>query len=88
MEYTTPSGFRDVLADEANVRERVTREVQDRLAAAGYVPIETPTLERMAVMQAGGRLPETPFKFFDATGELVTMRPDVTLQVARMCATR
>ena len=88
MEYTTPSGFRDVLADEAIERERVSRAVQDCLAAKGYVPIETPTLERMPVMQAGGRLPETPFKFFDATGELVTMRPDVTLQVARMCATR
>ena len=88
MEYTTPSGFRDVLAAEAQTREKITRAVQDRLAAHGYVPIETPTLERMGVMQAGGRLPETPFKFFDATGELVTMRPDVTLQVARMCATR
>ena len=88
MEYTTPSGFRDVLADEAIERERVSRAVQDCLAARGYVPIETPTLERMPVMLAGGRLPETPFKFFDATGELVTMRPDVTLQVARMCATR
>ncbi|MBQ3302788.1 MAG: ATP phosphoribosyltransferase [Eggerthellaceae bacterium] len=88
MEYTTPSGFRDVLADEALAREKVSRAVQDCFAERGYVPIETPTLESMAVMQAGGRLPKTPFKFFDATGTLVTMRPDVTLQVARMCATR
>ena len=39
-------------------------------------------------MRAGGRVPSSPFKFFDAQGSLVTMRPDVTLQVARMCATR
>ena len=88
MEYTTPSGFRDVLADEAANRERIARRVADLFASRGYVPIETPTLESMAVMQAGGRVPASPFKFFDATGDLVTMRPDVTLQVARMCATR
>ena len=88
MEYTTPSGFRDVLADEAAERERIARRVADLFASRGYVPIETPTLESMAVMQAGGRVPASPFKFFDATGDLVTMRPDVTLQVARICATR
>ena len=88
MDFTTPSGFRDVLADEALARETISRQVQDCFAARGYVPIETPTLENMAVMQAGGRLPATPFKFFDAAGDLVAMRPDVTLQVARMCATR
>ena len=88
MEYTTPSGFRDVLADEARAREVLERAVQDCFAERGYAPIETPTLESMAVMQAGGRLPASPFKFFDAQGDLVTMRPDVTLQVARMCATR
>ena len=88
MEYTTPSGFRDVLADEAVARERIARNVADLFASCGYVPIETPTLESMAVMQAGGRVPASPFKFFDAAGDLVTMRPDVTMQVARMCATR
>ena len=88
MDYTTPSGFRDVLSEEAVAREALARRVQDLFAARGYVPIETPTLESMAVMQEGGRVPASPFKFFDATGDLVTMRPDVTLQVARMCATR
>lgn len=88
MDYTTPQGFRDVLADEAMAREAMARRVQDLFARNGYVPIETPTLESMEVMQAGGRVPGSPFKFFDATGSLVAMRPDVTLQVARMCATR
>jgi len=88
MEFTTPTGFRDVLADEAAERERLARRVQDLFAQQGYVPIETPTLESMPVMEAGGRVPSSPFKFFDATGNLVAMRPDVTLQVARMCATR
>ena len=88
MNFFTPSGFRDVLSDEALVRERVVHAVQQVFAARGYVPIETPTLEVMDVMQAGGRLPGSPFRFFDARGDLLAMRPDVTLQVARMCATR
>lgn len=88
VNLVTPSGFRDVLAEEAIVRERITRSVQQLFADRGYLPIETPTLEVMDVMQAGGRLPGSPFKFFDSRGDLLAMRPDVTLQVARMCATR
>ena len=88
MNYVTPAGFRDVLTDEAQQRERITRAVQERFAARGYLPIETPTLEVMDVMRAGGRLAGSPFRFFDARGDLVAMRPDVTLQVARMTATR
>ena len=44
MNYVTPAGFRDVLTDEAQQRERITRAVQERFAARGYLPIETPTL--------------------------------------------
>ncbi len=88
MQCTTPSGFRDVLADEAREREALARRVLDLLDAAGYAPIETPTLELLDVMEQGGRVPATPFKFLDAAGQLVTLRPDVTLQVARMGATR
>ena len=88
MNLVTPAGFRDVLSDEAAVRERIARDVQACFAARGYAPIETPTLEVMDVMRAGGRVPGSPFKFFDARGDLLAMRPDVTLQVARMCATR
>lgn len=88
MNFTTPSGFRDVLSDEALQRERITRDVQQCFADQGYVPLETPTLEVMDVLQVGGRLPGALFKFFDSKGDLVAMRPDVTLQVARMCASR
>lgn len=88
MNLVTPSGFRDVLSREACAREAITRSVQQLFADRGYLPIETPTLEVMDVMQAGGRIPNSSFKFFDSRGDLLAMRPDVTLQVARMCATR
>ena len=88
MNFTTPSGFRDVLADEAARRETASYQVQRLLAENGYVPVETPTLEIMDVMSAGGHIPGTPFKLFDSRGDLLALRPDVTLQIARMCATR
>lgn len=84
----TPFGFRDVLGFEAVERERIGRDVQDLFAQHGFAPIETPTLEVMDVMRQGGHLPSSPFKFFDSRGDLLAMRPDVTLQVARMCASR
>ena len=88
MVPATPRGFRDVLPSEAAWRESIQSQVQALFDEWGYDPVETPTLESMAAMQVGGRIPSSPFKFFDATGDLVAMRPDVTLQVARMCATR
>ncbi len=88
MRPVTPSGFRDILQDEAAERERITRAVQDLFASHGFLPIETPTLEVMDVVSQGVRIPTSPFKFFDSRGDLLAMRPDVTLQVARMCATR
>ncbi len=88
IDLVTPLGFRDVLTAEAAERERITRGVQDLFASHGYLPVETPTLEVMDVMALGGRLPASSFRFFDSQGDLLAMRPDVTLQIARMCATR
>lgn len=88
MNYVTPVGFRDVMCEEALVREELSDRVRRCFADAGYLPIETPTLEVLDVMEAGGHVPEAPFKFFDSHGDLLAMRPDVTMQVARMCATR
>lgn len=88
MNYVTPVGFRDVVSEEALVREELTARVRACFAEQGYLPVETPTLEVLDVMEAGGHVPAAPFKFFDSHGDLLAMRPDVTMQIARMCATR
>ncbi|MDR0515057.1 MAG: ATP phosphoribosyltransferase regulatory subunit [Coriobacteriaceae bacterium] len=88
MDFVTPAGFRDILPEEARLREEISSQVQQCLARSGYTPLETPTLEVMDVLQAGGRITGAPFKLFDAQGDLLAMRPDVTMQIARMCATR
>lgn len=88
MNFATPTGFRDVMPQEALRREQLAHACQALFAAHGYQPIETPTLESFDVMEHGGHVPGSPFKLFDRAGALLAMRPDVTLQVARMCATR
>lgn len=88
MNYVTPAGFRDFSAEEATLREEIIFNAQQLFAKSGYTPIETPTLEIMDVLEAGGHVPASPFKLFDSQGELLAMRPDVTMQVARMCSTR
>jgi ATP phosphoribosyltransferase regulatory subunit len=84
----TPRGFKDVLPEEARWRESITTKVQAVLSSWGYAPIETPTLEVLEVLEQGGRLNETSFRLFDSDGALLVLRPDVTLPIARMVASR
>ncbi len=84
----TPRGFKDVLPSEARWREAIVSATRRTLALWGYAPIETPTLEVLEVLEQGGELTSTPFRLFDTDNELLVLRPDVTLQVARMVATR
>ena len=88
MNFVTPQGFRDVLCDEALLREVASEKFAKLTAESGYLPIETPTLEVMNVLDASNQNPTSPFKFYDLSGNLLAMRPDVTLQIARMAATR
>ncbi|MGI6105205.1 MAG: ATP phosphoribosyltransferase regulatory subunit [Raoultibacter sp.] len=88
MNFVTPAGFRDIMGEEARQREEITAKVQAYFSERGYALIETPTLEVLDVLQVGARMSQAPFKFFDSQGDLLAMRPDVTTQVARMCATR
>ena len=85
----TPWGFRDILPEEALVRERIARTVTERVAAHGYLPVETPLLEdRSALEASGGRNADTPFKLFDDDGRLLVVRHDNTLPIVRLVSSR
>ncbi len=84
----TPWGFRDILPDEAALREDVTERVRSCLKAHGYQPVETPLLEDKSALEAGGRITDTPFKLFDDDGRLLMVRPDNTLSIARLVTAR
>lgn len=85
---TTPRGFRDVLPDEALWREQICAAVGGCFAQAGYLPVETPLLEERDLLAEDDAAGEVAFRLFDSDGSLLMLRPDVTLPVARMVATR
>lgn len=84
----TPIGFRDVLPEEAAERERIVNLMQERFSERGYLPVETPLFENHELFRRGAHLEETPFQLFDQTGQQLVLRPDITMSVARMVATR
>lgn len=90
MRPTTPRGFRDVLLNEAAERETIVRLVVDVFDAWGYAPVETPVVESHEALAAvGAHGGETaPFRLLDSDGELLVLRPDMTLPIARVAATR
>lgn len=84
-----PVGARDVLpAEAAEVREIESR-VARTFELAGYREVITPVLELADVLdraQEGG-LART-FRLFDSHGRVLALRPDLTIPVARLVATR
>lgn len=86
----TPEGTRDILLGEC----RVQREVQKRLSRVftlrGYHEVLTPGLEYYDVFSlSGAALPQQEmYKTTDNHGRLLVVRPDSTLPIARMAASR
>lgn len=89
MRPITPRGFRDVLPAEAEEREATARRISDVLAGWGYGLVETPVVEDLAVLEAAtGSLEGTAFRLIDLDGRLLALRPDMTVPIARVAASR
>lgn len=85
---TTPWGFRDILPEEAQVREEIAGTVRACFKAHGYLPVETPLLEDPSALTDIGRSIETPFKLFDDDGRILAVRSDNTLPIVRLVSAR
>ena len=90
MQPVTPRGFRDVLFEEARERETVTAAIAAAFSSWGYDPVETPVAEEYRTLEAGSgtTLDETAFRFFDLDGSLLALRPEMTVPIARVAASR
>ena len=89
MIHPIPPGTRDILPDEM----RELRELQATLIEVferyGYGQVATPTLEYDEVLARGeGRSGVGAYRFFDERGELLALRSDMTIPIARLAATR
>lgn len=90
MRPVTPRGFRDVLLTEAAERRVVAQHFGDVFEAWGYGFVETPVVEEYATLEAGagGSLEGTAFRLFDVDGSLLALRPEMTVPIARVVASR
>jgi ATP phosphoribosyltransferase regulatory subunit len=84
-----PAGGKDVLAVEAEELRAVEAALRERFGRYGYREVMTPVLEFEEVIdraQEGGL--REAFRLFDDGGRVLVLRPDLTIPVARLVATR
>src|ERR687888_886590 len=89
MIHRIPPGTRDVLPEEMRELRRLEGSLADAFERFGYGEVATPTIEYHEVLARGDdRGAPTAYRFFDERGELLALRSDMTIPIARLAATR
>jgi ATP phosphoribosyltransferase regulatory subunit len=89
-----PSGTRDVLPDEMRELRLMTDRIRAVFEGAGYGEVYTPALEYEATFSGrsgGSTVPayaEPAYRVFDEQGNVLVLRSDMTVPIARLAATR
>ena len=84
-----PSGTRDVLPDEMGELRAMTDRIRNVFDTAGFGEVYTPALEYEQTFtraNIGGARPA--YRVFDEHGSVLVLRPDMTVPIARVVATR
>lgn len=89
-ERITPEGMQDLLFEACAARNLVEGRLKHLFAGRGFLEVMTPGLEFYDVF---ARTPqyfpqESLYKLTDSKGRLLVMRPDTTLPIARLTATK
>ena len=89
MIHPIPPGTRDVLPDEMRELRRLHLALIGVFEERGYGEVATPAIEYDEVLARGdGRTADTAYRFFDGSGDLLALRSDMTVPIARLVATR
>lgn len=85
-----PSGLRDTFGASAVRKRQTIQEIESVFLKCGYEPIMTPTIEFFQTYMTGyARLQDEEFyKFFDQNGQILALRADMTVPIARFAATK
>lgn len=86
----TPEGTRDILFRECDAKNIVCQAVERLLRSRGFRQVMTPGIEFFDVFRgaAGYFHQEAMYKLTDHKGRLLVMRPDSTIPIARLTATK
>ncbi len=89
MIHPIPPGTRDVLPDEMRELRRLHLALIEVFEGRGYGEVATPAIEYDEVLGRGdGRAADTAYRFFDGSGDLLALRSDMTVPIARLIASR
>ena len=89
MIHRIPSGTRDVLPDELRELRTITEGIRGVMQARGYGEVATPALEYEEVLVRGDAAAADPaYKLFDEHGDVLALRSDMTIPIARVVASR
>jgi len=85
-----PYGLQDYLPLEYSHKAKIEEKIIKSFQNAKYEIVETPVLEYLDVfcVDNGGFEVEDMFKLTDSNGSLLVLRPDITMPIARMAATK
>jgi len=89
MIHPIPPGTRDILPDEMRELRRLHLAMIEVFESRGYGEVATPAIEYDEVLARGdGRTANSAYRFFDERGDLLALRSDMTVPIARLVASR
>jgi ATP phosphoribosyltransferase regulatory subunit len=89
MNYPIPPGTRDILPDEMRELRALSTALLGTFERFGYGEVWTPTLEYEDVLVKGDeRAAGASYRLFDEHGQVLALRSDMTIPIARLVATR
>jgi ATP phosphoribosyltransferase regulatory subunit len=88
MIHPIPSGTRDVLPDEMRELRAITEAMRAVFERRGYGEVWTPAIEYEDVLRRGETGVVPAYRVFDDHGQVMALRPDMTVPIARIVATR
>lgn len=80
----TAEGTNDILFSECRLKKQVEESIMKCFSSYGYQPLETPSFEYDSVFSEA----EGVYRMIDRTGKVLALRPDMTMPIARVCATK
>ncbi|MCD7892024.1 MAG: ATP phosphoribosyltransferase regulatory subunit [Ruminococcus sp.] len=86
----TPEGTKDLLLEECIIRRNIESSLRSIFKSGGYNEMITPGLEFYDVFNLNSRYfpQENLYKLTDSKGRLLVLRPDSTMPIVRVVATR
>jgi ATP phosphoribosyltransferase regulatory subunit len=86
--HRIPSGTRDVLPDEMRELRAITDALRGVFELHGYGEVYTPAIEYESVLRRGDGGAQPAYRVVDDHGDVLALRADMTVPIARVVATR